>query len=292
MHYRTSILFALIILMLILVPITSAETADYSFIGGPPVASAQTGEYSFIGGPPGNLGATPAPVLAADTASSQAEPSPSPSIKPSPVPTKSPLPATTKSPAPTRAPITAEAAAAPVPTEAPAMQANAKVLDADGTLLLNDDPERYFVQVDETNQVVTVFERDAHGRHTIVARQMICSTGKRSTPSPNGTYKMGDERIRFGFFVKHNCYGQYWSQITRNIYFHSVLYSERNTGSLIKSSFDDLGKAVSHGCVRLMPQDAKWIYQNIPEGTKVDFTHKIKKDAALTKSLKPDKYVD
>ncbi len=190
-------------------------------------------------------------------------------------------------PVPAASPEPAAPEAAPAPQAAPL-----KVLDADGTELLNADPERYFVQIDETNQVVTAFEKDAYGNYTVIARQMICSTGKRSTPSPNGTYDMGARRVRFGFFVNHNCYGQYWSQITRNIYFHSVLYSERNTKSLIKSSFNDLGKAVSHGCVRLMPQDAKWIYQNIPEGTKVDFTHKIKKNAALTKSLKPDKYVD
>ena len=221
-------------------------------------------------------------VVAADTASSTA------SIAAAPSPAATPaglalMPAlTAPSPPPEITP-----APEPEPSAKPI-----KPLDADGTQLLNDDPGRYFVQVDETNQVVTVFEKDAYGRHTIIARQMICSTGKRSTPSPNGTYEMGSKRIRFGFFVNHNCYGQYWSQITRNIYFHSVLYSERNTKALIKSSFDDLGKAVSHGCVRLMPQDAKWIYQNIPEGTRVDFTHKIKKNAELTKALKPDKYVD
>ncbi len=261
---------ALIAIALVLAPMASAETA--SVIGGPPFGQAAS-----------------APVVAADTAAGQAPAASSVAAatpKPAPVPTSAPSPA-----------LAPKATPKPVPAIAPAatpkaQAAQAKVLDADGTLLLNDDPERYFVQVDETNQVVTAFEKDDFGRYTVVARQMICSTGKRSTPSPNGSYEMGDERIRFGFFVKHNCYGQYWSQITRNIYFHSVLYSERNTKSLIKSSFNDLGKAVSHGCVRLMPQDAKWIYQNIPEGTKVEFTHKIKKNAELTKSLKPEKYVD
>ncbi|HAH78565.1 MAG TPA: L,D-transpeptidase, partial [Ruminococcaceae bacterium] len=32
---------------------------------------------------------------------------------------------------------------------------------------------------------------------------------------------------------------------------------------------DKLGEPASHGCIRLPVEDAKWIYDNIPEGTKV-----------------------
>lgn len=198
------------------------------------------------------------------------------------------VPQTQASMPPEQTPVPAEAQT----PETQAVPAGAVTLDADGTPLLNDDPSRYFVQVDLTNQVVTAYERDVYGEYSVVVRQMICSTGKKSTPSPHGTFEMGARRVRFGFFVNHDCYGQYWSQITRNIYFHSVLYSERNTDSLIKSSFNNLGKAVSHGCVRLMPQDAKWIYQNIPEGTTVTFTKAIAKDKELTKALKPERYED
>lgn len=151
----------------------------------------------------------------------------------------------------------------------------------------NTDPERYFLQVDFTNQVVTAYERDAFGEYSVVARQMICSSGARKTPSPSGTFQMGAGRERFGYFTKFKCYAQYWSQLTRNIYFHSVLYTRRDTSSLIKSSYRNLGKAVSHGCIRLLPEDAKWVYTNICEGTTVNLTRKIPKDAELTKSLKP-----
>jgi lipoprotein-anchoring transpeptidase ErfK/SrfK len=35
-------------------------------------------------------------------------------------------------------------------------------------------------------------------------------------------------------------------------------------------SMDDrVGMALSHGCVRLRLENAKWIYDNIPYGTKV-----------------------
>ena len=39
--------------------------------------------------------------------------------------------------------------------------------------------------------------------------------------------------------------------------------------TLIPSSYNNLGKRVSHGCVRLQVIDAKWIFDNCPRGTKI-----------------------
>lgn len=51
-----------------------------------------------------------------------------------------------------------------------------------------------------------------------------------------------------------------------NYLFHSVLY---NRGSMTQIQDGTLGKQVSHGCVRLDINNAKWLYDNIPNGTKV-----------------------
>lgn len=51
-----------------------------------------------------------------------------------------------------------------------------------------------------------------------------------------------------------------------NYLFHSVLY---NRGSMTHIQDGTLGKQVSHGCVRLDINNAKWLYDNIPNGTKV-----------------------
>ncbi|HCQ88771.1 MAG TPA: hypothetical protein DIU45_02140, partial [Clostridium sp.] len=46
--------------------------------------------------------------------------------------------------------------------------------------------------------------------------------------------------------------------------FHSILYN-------LDGSIRDgrLGMAISNGCVRLALENAKWIYDNIPEGTAI-----------------------
>ena len=58
----------------------------------------------------------------------------------------------------------------------------------------------------------------------------------------------------------------YWTQWSGNYLFHSVLY---NPGSMTSVQDGRLGIAASHGCIRLSLANARWIYQNIPRGTKV-----------------------
>ena len=42
--------------------------------------------------------------------------------------------------------------------------------------------------------------------------------------------------------------------------FHSVTYDKKNKYTLQTETYNDLGKAASHGCVRLRVKDAKLIY--------------------------------
>lgn len=143
------------------------------------------------------------------------------------------------------------------------------------------DKDTYRIVVDLRNNIMTVYNKaDAS-----IQRRMLCTTGKPSTPSPRGNLKMGKNRIRFGYFEEFECYAQYWVQITRNVYMHSVLYSKKNAKSLIKDSYRNLGKSVSHGCIRLTVPDARWIYENIAPGTEIQFTRE-KENKALKDSLK------
>ena len=45
----------------------------------------------------------------------------------------------------------------------------------------------------------------------------------------------------------------------------NIIYDDK--GFNIKD--DRLGVAISHGCIRLATSSAKWIYDNIPEGTPI-----------------------
>ena len=88
--------------------------------------------------------------------------------------------------------------------------------------------------------------------------------------TPSGTYQAGG-RITLDewyYFKDYNCYAKYAYRIVGGILFHSVLYNANKQGPT-NSSVRALGKKASHGCVRLAVDDAKWIYDNCPEGTTV-----------------------
>ena len=138
------------------------------------------------------------------------------------------------------------------------------------------DPEEYpgagtyKLVVNVYYQYITVYRKDSAGEYTAPARYMICSTGSAKNPTPVGTFEMGENRYRFSEFESYHVYGQYWTEITDNIFFHSVLYSKEDANTYITSSYKNLGKRVSHGCIRLLVPDARWIYYNAAPKTAVE----------------------
>lgn len=89
-----------------------------------------------------------------------------------------------------------------------------------------------------------------------------CTNGAPSTPTRKGTFTVKSRGKAFG--SGYTCW--YWTQWSGNYLFHSVLY---NPGSMTSVQDGRLGIAASHGCIRLSLENARWIYQNIPRGTKV-----------------------
>lgn len=164
--------------------------------------------------------------------------------------------------------------------------------------LQNADPDKYYIEVDTGNQVVTVYQRDDDGEYTRIVRRFVCTTGKLSgtadspaSPTPTGKWKMG-ARERFGKFAAFNGeYSRYWTQIVGGIYFHSIMFGDRDVTELKKSPFRNLGTSASHGCIRLYIEDAKWLYYNACFGTTVNIISRSRK-SGLTSSLKTDMEFD
>lgn len=126
----------------------------------------------------------------------------------------------------------------------------------------------YYIKVNYGAQVVTIYKKDDDGNYTIPFKAMVCSTGD-ATPT-SGVYSIPArwEWLRLQGYV----WGHYSTQIKGNILFHSVPYlTKGDPGSLEYWEYDKLGTYASAGCVRLTVKDAKWIYDNCANGTKVEF---------------------
>ena len=95
-------------------------------------------------------------------------------------------------------------------------------------------------------------------------RMMDCAPGKASTPTKKGRFTVGSKGYYFDSGAAR-CF--YFTQFSGNYLFHSVLYYQNPKPTSIMDG--RVGMGLSHGCVRLKLENAKWIYNNIPRGTKV-----------------------
>jgi len=125
-------------------------------------------------------------------------------------------------------------------------------------LVYAEEKTEYYIEVNITQNIVSIYDQNG-----VMQKTFYCSTGG---VTPTGTYYTSDKypwRMLFG-----NVYGQYATRIHSNILFHSVPYST-DKSSLKYEEYNKLGQKASSGCIRLAVKDAKWIYDNCDNGTKV-----------------------
>lgn len=139
----------------------------------------------------------------------------------------------------------------------------------------------YYIKVNKQCNVVTIYTKDSSGNYTVPYKAMLCSTGTYTPPTDKkavykkAIYPKEDWYRRWGTLQGHNghtyVYGQYASGIIDNILFHSVTYTSKSPDTLEWEEFNKLGTSASAGCVRLCVRDVKWIYDNVPANTLVEF---------------------
>ena len=112
----------------------------------------------------------------------------------------------------------------------------------------------------DTSRCLTSIYTGSRGNWSL-NRRYVCSTGKASTPTVLGEYQVYGKGYSFGH--GYTCY--YYTQFYGDYLFHSSPYYV-NSNRVMDPT---MGVPSSAGCVRLEIQNAKWIYDNIPYGTKV-----------------------
>lgn len=117
------------------------------------------------------------------------------------------------------------------------------------------------VQVSLARQEVTV--TDAKG---VVVKKFVCSAGRDDSETPTGIFAVsGRGRSFFNAGIQEGAF--YWTRFYGDYLFHSIPFDENY--KTLPAEAAKLGTAASHGCIRLSLADAKWIYDYIPDGTRV-----------------------
>ena len=149
----------------------------------------------------------------------------------------------------------------------------------------------YRVEVDVTNQIVTIYTND---KKRTVVRQMLCSSGVKDA-TPLGTYTMPqkddpDEREEWYFFRGFGVYAQYATRVFKGIMFHSIPCNKKSQATIGRKDLAMFGKPASHGCIRLRWQDAEFIAKYCLPGTKVKIYKSGKRDEDLRELLMQASY--
>ncbi len=126
---------------------------------------------------------------------------------------------------------------------------------------------KYYMEVDRSNQVVRIYEKDARGLFTKLIRRMVCSTGTYDNTLPDGVYKIEGRKLEWMTTVLTGVCAQYGTRIFESIWFHSIPYYGYHADKMDTAAYKELGQNKSHGCIRLLCADAKWIHDNIEPGT-------------------------
>ncbi|MBE5921184.1 MAG: L,D-transpeptidase [Lachnospiraceae bacterium] len=126
----------------------------------------------------------------------------------------------------------------------------------------------YYIKVNVALNCVTVYGMDEYGQYSIPVRAMVCSTAREGKVTPVGQFTTSD-MYEWRLMVD-STYSQYAIRINGKIMFHAVPCYSQSKDDIETVEFNKLGDPASLGCIRLCVADAKWIYDNCPQGTGVE----------------------
>ena len=132
----------------------------------------------------------------------------------------------------------------------------------------------YLILVNTADKVTKIYWWNGSGWS--VSQNYLCTIGNSSkgwntvkgdfyvgySPQYGSPYTRG---YSFNDSDGHTLY--YWTRFCDDFLFHSQLYDLYSYD--LTTTGNALGEELSHGCVRLRIDNAKWIYDNIPDGTRV-----------------------
>ena len=162
----------------------------------------------------------------------------------------------------------------------------ALILVAVGMPALAAYDKPYYIEVDLTNQITTVYNTSDGS----IARQMLCSTGAAGHETITGTYYLpykdrDDERSSWYSFYALGVYAKYATRISGPYLFHSIPCYSKSVEDVVPRYVREFGMPASHGCVRLRVEDAEFIAKECLAGTRTKIYYSNELDENLRQLL-------
>lgn len=120
----------------------------------------------------------------------------------------------------------------------------------------------YLVYLSLDKQMTYVYEGSNNNWNLI--KEFNSSTGIEGKETPKGIFAVTN-RGNWFYSEEFQQGAKYWVQFMGDYLFHSLPFDENQDNILDYT----LGTPSSHGCIRLAVEDAKWLYDNIDNNTKI-----------------------
>lgn len=120
----------------------------------------------------------------------------------------------------------------------------------------------YLVYLSLEKQMTYVYEGSNNNWNLV--KEFNSSTGIEGKETPKGIFAVTNRGDWF-YSEEFQQGAKYWVQFMGDYLFHSLPFDENQNNVLDYT----LGTPSSHGCIRLAIEDAKWLYDNISNNTKI-----------------------
>ncbi|MDV4151683.1 L,D-transpeptidase [Clostridium sp. AL.422] len=120
----------------------------------------------------------------------------------------------------------------------------------------------YLVYLSLDKQITYVYEGSNNNWNLV--KEFESSTGIEGKETPKGIFSVTNRGDWF-FSEEFQQGAKYWVQFMGDYLFHSLPFDESQENIVDYT----LGEPASHGCIRLAVEDAKWLYDNISNNTKI-----------------------
>lgn len=128
----------------------------------------------------------------------------------------------------------------------------------------------YYIYVEKGSFTINVYGLDANNEYTVLLHAWRTGVGD-GAKTPTGLFKIG-KKERWRYYPSGACI-PYASQFHGGLYIHGPVYSQADSAHMYNSEYNEIGTAVTSGCLRTMSYAAWWIYTYCEEGTVVEIVN-------------------
>jgi len=126
---------------------------------------------------------------------------------------------------------------------------------------VKNEKSNYFIWVDLARLSIYLMKKE--NNEYVLIKTFDCSAGAEYTPTLRGYFKSKAKVYKF-YNARYRAGARYGLVYSDNYMIHSVITNRE--GKIIDKS---IIKRISHGCIRVPMNDAKYIYNNVPVGSVV-----------------------